>query len=85
MLFATRCFQQFGIVALGPLVQLLAGGVERKAREAGEYACSNVAVIFLQALPHLLLQLLLVGQDCLRVRRDSFTEPVVPLLHFPVP
>ena len=32
MLLATRRLQQFRIVALGPLVQLFAGGIERQAR-----------------------------------------------------
>jgi len=31
MLLAARCFKQFQIVALGPLVQLFAGGVERQS------------------------------------------------------
>ena len=79
MLLASGCFQQFGIVALGPLVQLFAGRVEGQSCIAGKQAGSDVAMIFLQALSHHLLQFLLVGHNGLCIRIIVTSETCQPL------
>ena len=57
MLLAPGCHHQLGTVAFGPLLQLLAGRVEGQPRGACEHACRDIALIFLDTIPHHLISL----------------------------
>ena len=45
MLLASWSLQQFGVVALGPLVQQLAGRVESQSGITGKHAGGDIAVV----------------------------------------